>query len=124
MVNLYQLSFGTVAGVCAGVFIKKGAKAVAFFVGGVFVLLQVSQMRENPLTSPPDAFTLVLQFAVPDPDRLGWCRRQVRKSLLHCPGEWCQAATYYLILVDVARRFLDGRFPAQSIFPSWSCIGL
>jgi len=41
-VNLYQLSFGTVAGVCAGVFIKKGAKAVAFFVGGVFVLLQVS----------------------------------------------------------------------------------
>ena len=41
-VNLYELSFGTVAGVCAGVFIKKGAKAVAFCVGGVFVLLQVS----------------------------------------------------------------------------------
>ena len=41
--NLYELSFGTVAGICAGVFIKKGAKAVAFFVGGVFVLLQVCQ---------------------------------------------------------------------------------
>ncbi|KAJ7710013.1 FUN14 family-domain-containing protein [Mycena rosella] len=39
-VSLYELSFGTVAGICAGVFIKKGAKAVAFFLGGVFVLLQ------------------------------------------------------------------------------------
>ncbi|KAJ6496580.1 hypothetical protein C8R47DRAFT_1184514 [Mycena vitilis] len=41
-VNVYELTFGTVAGLCAGVFIKKGAKAVAFFLGGVFVLLQVS----------------------------------------------------------------------------------
>ncbi|EGN95129.1 hypothetical protein SERLA73DRAFT_187452 [Serpula lacrymans var. lacrymans S7.3] len=39
-VNLYELSFGTLCGLCAGVFIKKGAKAVAFFLGGVFVLLQ------------------------------------------------------------------------------------
>lgn len=39
-VNLYELTFGTVAGVCAGVFVKKGAKMVAFFLGGVFVLLQ------------------------------------------------------------------------------------
>ncbi|KAK7055010.1 hypothetical protein VNI00_003473 [Paramarasmius palmivorus] len=39
-VNLYELSFGTVAGICAGVFVKKGAKAIAFFLGGVFVLLQ------------------------------------------------------------------------------------
>ncbi|KAJ7046676.1 FUN14 family-domain-containing protein [Mycena alexandri] len=39
-VNMYELTFGTVAGLCAGVFIKKGAKAVAFFLGGVFVLLQ------------------------------------------------------------------------------------
>ncbi|KAF8610203.1 hypothetical protein BDV93DRAFT_10007 [Ceratobasidium sp. AG-I] len=38
--SLYELSFGSVAGVCAGVFIKKGAKMVAFFLGGVFVLLQ------------------------------------------------------------------------------------
>lgn len=40
-VSLYELGFGTVAGVCAGVFIKKGAKALAFLLGGVFVLLQV-----------------------------------------------------------------------------------
>ncbi|KDQ18087.1 hypothetical protein BOTBODRAFT_185471 [Botryobasidium botryosum FD-172 SS1] len=39
-VSVYELSFGTVCGICAGVFIKKGAKALAFFLGGVYVLLQ------------------------------------------------------------------------------------
>ncbi|KAF5380926.1 hypothetical protein D9615_003874 [Tricholomella constricta] len=39
-VSLYQLSFGTLSGICAGVFIKKGAKAAAWFLGGIFVLLQ------------------------------------------------------------------------------------
>ncbi|KIJ68983.1 hypothetical protein HYDPIDRAFT_105534 [Hydnomerulius pinastri MD-312] len=39
-VDLYELSFGTVCGLCAGVFVKKGARMVAFFLGGVFVLLQ------------------------------------------------------------------------------------
>ncbi|KIM80735.1 hypothetical protein PILCRDRAFT_9185 [Piloderma croceum F 1598] len=39
-VNFYELSFGTVCGLCAGIFIKKGAKAVAFLLGSVFVLLQ------------------------------------------------------------------------------------
>ncbi|QRW00401.1 FUN14 domain-containing protein [Ceratobasidium sp. AG-Ba] len=38
--GLYQLTFGSVAGICAGVFIKKGARAIAFFLGGIFVLLQ------------------------------------------------------------------------------------
>ena len=42
-VNVYELSFGTVCGICAGVFVKKGAKALAFVFGGVFVLLQVSR---------------------------------------------------------------------------------
>ncbi|TFK76545.1 hypothetical protein BDN72DRAFT_729139, partial [Pluteus cervinus] len=41
-----QLSFGTVAGLCAGVFIKKGAKAVAWVFGGVFVLLQYLRYKE------------------------------------------------------------------------------
>jgi hypothetical protein len=45
IVNVYELSFGTLAGICAGVFIKKGAKLVAIFVGGVFVLLQVSSAQ-------------------------------------------------------------------------------
>ena len=39
---MYGLTFGTVCGICAGVFVKKGAKALAFVFGGIFVLLQVS----------------------------------------------------------------------------------
>ena len=39
---MYELTFGTVCGICAGVFVKKGAKTLAFVFGGVFVLLQVS----------------------------------------------------------------------------------
>ncbi|KAI0807441.1 FUN14 family-domain-containing protein [Fomes fomentarius] len=39
-VNFYELTFGTVCGICAGVFVKKGARVVAFALGGVFVLLQ------------------------------------------------------------------------------------
>ncbi|THH26938.1 hypothetical protein EUX98_g7249 [Antrodiella citrinella] len=39
-VNLYELSFGTVCGVCAGVFVKNGAKLLAFAFGAIFVLLQ------------------------------------------------------------------------------------
>lgn len=39
-VNAYELTFGTVCGICAGVFVKKGTKALAFIFGGVFVLLQ------------------------------------------------------------------------------------
>ncbi|QRW27430.1 FUN14 domain-containing protein [Rhizoctonia solani] len=38
--STYELTFGSVAGICAGVFVKKGAKALAFFLGGIFVLLQ------------------------------------------------------------------------------------
>ncbi|KAH9901069.1 FUN14 family-domain-containing protein [Cubamyces lactineus] len=39
-VKFYELTFGTVCGICAGVFVKKGARIVAFALGGVFVLLQ------------------------------------------------------------------------------------
>lgn len=39
-INVYELTFGSVCGICAGIFLKKGAKAVAFVFGGVFVLLQ------------------------------------------------------------------------------------
>lgn len=40
IVNLYQLSFGTVCGLCAGIFIKKGLKLIAVLLGGTYVLLQ------------------------------------------------------------------------------------
>jgi len=39
-IDVYELSFGTVAGICTGVFVKKGLKTVAFFLGGFFVLIQ------------------------------------------------------------------------------------
>ena len=41
-VNMYELTFGTLCGVCAGIFVKKGAKALGFIFGGIFVMLQVS----------------------------------------------------------------------------------
>ena len=54
--NVYELTFGSVCGICAGVFIKKGAKIVAFILGGTFVLLQVisiSRVHLFHLTSSP-----------------------------------------------------------------------
>lgn len=47
--SVYELSFGAVTGICAGVFIKKGAKAVAWFIGGIFVLLQVCPLSSNTI---------------------------------------------------------------------------
>lgn len=44
-ISLYELGFGTVAGICAGVFVKKGVKAAAWLLGGIFVLLQVGHIH-------------------------------------------------------------------------------
>jgi hypothetical protein len=49
-VRPYELTFGTVCGFCAGVFVKKGARAVAFMLGGLFVLLQVSRVTQEQIT--------------------------------------------------------------------------
>ncbi|WWC60872.1 uncharacterized protein I303_103448 [Kwoniella dejecticola CBS 10117] len=40
ILSVYELSFGAICGICSGVFIKKGARAIAFLLGGVFILLQ------------------------------------------------------------------------------------
>lgn len=40
ILNVYELGFGTVAGICAGVFLKKGLRAIAFLLGGAFIFLQ------------------------------------------------------------------------------------
>ncbi|KDE09499.1 hypothetical protein MVLG_00399 [Microbotryum lychnidis-dioicae p1A1 Lamole] len=45
IINLRDLSFGTVSGICVGFFVKKGLKAVAFALGGVFVFLQYMSSR-------------------------------------------------------------------------------
>lgn len=63
--SLLELTFGSVCGICAGVFIKKGAKFVAFILGGTFVLLQVmpvSQSRAFSLTSGLSTISTSDQF--------------------------------------------------------------
>lgn len=45
VLNVYQLGFGTVCGICTGVFVKKGLRAIAFFLGGLFVLMQYLSSR-------------------------------------------------------------------------------
>lgn len=49
ILSVYELGFGTVCGICTGVFIKKGLRAIAFLLGGVFVLLQVSDLPQRLL---------------------------------------------------------------------------
>lgn len=53
MVSIPTLTFGAVTGICAGVFVKKGFKLVAFVLGGVFVLLQVGLRGDRELTPVP-----------------------------------------------------------------------
>lgn len=43
----YQLGFGAVAGICTGVFVKKGLKAIAFLLGGLFIFMQVSKVGQG-----------------------------------------------------------------------------
>ncbi|GAA5938741.1 FUN14 domain-containing protein [Sporobolomyces koalae] len=45
ILNLRDLGFGTVSGICVGVFVKKGLRAAAFFLGGIFVFMQYMSSR-------------------------------------------------------------------------------
>ncbi|CEH13657.1 PROTEIN T06D8.7 [Ceraceosorus bombacis] len=40
LLNVANLSFGTIAGLCSGVFVKKGLKLLAVLLGAAFILLQ------------------------------------------------------------------------------------
>ncbi|KAH8927477.1 hypothetical protein BT69DRAFT_1330387 [Atractiella rhizophila] len=44
-VSISSLSLSTVLGISTGIFIKKGLKLLAFFLGGLFVLIQYSSSR-------------------------------------------------------------------------------
>ncbi|KAK4047196.1 hypothetical protein OIO90_006259 [Microbotryomycetes sp. JL221] len=61
-INVRDLSFGTVSGICVGVFIKKGLKAIAFMLGGAFIFLQYMSSRSfvtvnwNAVSSTYDSF--------------------------------------------------------------------
>ncbi|GAA5944730.1 hypothetical protein JCM10213_009202 [Rhodosporidiobolus nylandii] len=45
ILNLRDLGFGTVSGICCGIFVKKGLKMAAFILGGAFVFLQYMSSR-------------------------------------------------------------------------------
>jgi len=84
-VNAYELGFGLTCGVCAGVFVKKGAKALAFVFGGLFVFLQVC------IHSPYErlscfTFYLVSQLYIHDTRRLGTDIIAFRKAYRVHPG--------------------------------------
>ncbi|GAA5913457.1 hypothetical protein JCM8208_005185 [Rhodotorula glutinis] len=57
ILNLRDLGFGTISGICVGVFVKKGLRAAAFTLGFVFIGLQYLSSRSfininwNALTS-------------------------------------------------------------------------
>ncbi|GAA6028902.1 hypothetical protein JCM8097_001496 [Rhodosporidiobolus ruineniae] len=57
-----DLSFGTVSGICVGVFVKKGLRMAAFVLGGAFVFLQYLSSRSlisvnwSALSSSYDSF--------------------------------------------------------------------
>jgi len=64
-ISLYELGFGTVAGICAGVFVKKGVKAAAWLLGGIFVLLQVSHICVHlAISLTPLTFITVYELGV------------------------------------------------------------
>ncbi|GJN92301.1 hypothetical protein Rhopal_005331-T1 [Rhodotorula paludigena] len=46
ILNLRDLGFGTVSGICVGVFVKKGLRAAAFTLGFVFIGLQYLSSRQ------------------------------------------------------------------------------
>lgn len=65
----YELSLGAICGICAGVFIKKGAKLIAFFLGGVYVLMQVSPTLEYFATEYKH-LTTVTRYSICNPAHL------------------------------------------------------
>jgi hypothetical protein len=109
-VNVYELTFGTVAGICAGVFIKKGAKAVAFFLGGVFVLLQVSlccSVHYSGSSHRHDTIA-VLWFLWSTQGGLGEHGYPFPTIILHHgPENGFQGDTDDLFIVEMAGRFSD-----------------
>ncbi|CAE6437136.1 hypothetical protein ACGC1H_004443 [Rhizoctonia solani] len=107
-VNTYELTFGSVAGICAGVFIKKGAKALAFFLGGIFVLLQYFNAIDITKTNWGAASTRFERLFYSAPSKTGEPRRPAT------------IATLWAWLVD----FLTADFPPRASFLAGMVLGL
>lgn len=122
-VNLYELSFGTVCGVCAGVFVKKGAKALAFFLGGIFVLLQVSFVVSTLFVELVSNANLVPRVSLAHPSQLGRRGFSVRKPFLQGRRYREETGSIDHFIVDLVGEVLDCRFPAKGFFHCWIVIG-
>lgn len=113
------------AGVCAGVFIKKGAKMVAFFLGGVFVLLQVRAILDYGRT----VFKSFLQyFNAIDITKVNWSSASNRFERLFytssaTPGQGSRAPTFGS-LWTWAVDFLTADFPPRASFLAGMVLGL
>ena len=77
-VDKYGLTFGTVCGICAGVFVKRGAKILAFFLGGIFVLLQVSAEPSRVLLARLIVSTNVQYLGSVSIIKVDWSRAAAR----------------------------------------------
>ncbi|KAG8764304.1 hypothetical protein FRC11_005108 [Ceratobasidium sp. 423] len=106
--NTYELTFGSVAGICAGVFIKKGAKAVAFFLGGIFVLLQYFNAINIAKTDWSAVSARLERLFYSSPTKAGEPRRPPT------------IATLWAWLVD----FLTADFPPRASFLAGMILGL
>lgn len=116
IVSLRELSFGAVCGICAGVFLKKGFRIVAFALGGVFVLLQYLSSKKfvkvdwKKIGSSYDS-----QFAVVDEKTgkvtVGVGMRRVVADVFTVPDR--------VGLVQLARGFPYVGLPATRYLPCW-----
>ncbi|KAB5596470.1 FUN14 domain-containing protein [Ceratobasidium theobromae] len=106
--NTYELTFGSLAGICAGVFIKKGARAVAFFLGGIFVLLQYFNAINLTKTDWSVASARFERLFYSPPTKAGEPRRPPTIAIL------------WKFLVD----FLTADFPPRASFLAGLVLGL
>ncbi|KLO18650.1 hypothetical protein SCHPADRAFT_993320 [Schizopora paradoxa] len=105
-VNVYELSFGTVCGICAGVFVKKGVKTVAFLLGGIFVILQYF-----------GSLSLV---------RVNWSRFQstFENAFYHVENDGTKRAPTISSLFVWIFDFLTADFPPRATFLAGFLLGL
>lgn len=101
ILSLYELGFGTVAGICSGVFLKKGLRAIAFLLGGAFIFLQVSRVELGG-----DDTGMEMETAL----KWRWDVRQSKQALLPivecCPIIYPAKSTFRPIIPQLGAPFL------------------
>ena len=121
--NLYELTFGSVCGICAGVFIKKGAKFVAFILGGTFVLLQVTSISITPhFTSDSPTAQYLGSLSVV---RVDWSRAATRfENLFYRTENGVRRPPTITSLWSWLVNFLTADFQPRATFAAGLILGL